>query len=105
MGKEVVNNTKFNKPNAKVNNLKNKIPYPTILIHINPYNTDKKKIGEKNWRCLLKKIPDVNGLLRTSSINTNNGEFENKISDMISLVTNNVLNINLIFLISQKILI
>ena len=40
-------NTKFNKPNAKVNNLKDKIPYATILIHINQYNTDKKYWIEK----------------------------------------------------------
>ena len=90
MGKEVVNNTKFNKP-TKVNNLKGKIPYATILIHINQYNN--------NWRqkleMFVKKIPDVSGLLTSSAINTNNGEVENKISDMSSLVTSNVLNIKI----------
>ena len=57
VGKEVVNNTKFNKP-TKVNNLKGKIPYAVILIHINQYNTDKI-IGDRNWRCLLKKYPTL----------------------------------------------
>ena len=42
---------------------------------------------------MLKKIPDVSDLLTSSSIDTNNGEVENKISDMSSLVTSDVLNI------------
>ena len=47
---EVVKNTKFNTPKAKVNNLENKIPDATTLIHINQYNTDnhssEKRIGK-----------------------------------------------------------
>ena len=44
---EVDKNTKFNTLNTKVSNLEKKIPYATILIHINQYNTDKKKIEKK----------------------------------------------------------
>ena len=44
---EVVANTIFNTLKAKVNNLQNKIPDATTLIHINQYNTDKQNI-EKN---------------------------------------------------------
>ena len=54
---EVVKNTKFNTLKTKVNNLENKIPDATTLIHINQYKTDKqnleKKIGDvdkKNTR-------------------------------------------------------
>ena len=44
VGEEVVKNTRFNKLNTKVNNLKNKIPDVTTLIHIDQYNTDKRKL-------------------------------------------------------------
>ena len=47
---EVVKNTKFNTLKTKVNDLKKKIPDVTTLMHINQYNTDKKKL-EKKWRC------------------------------------------------------
>ena len=47
---EVVKNTKFNTLKIKVNNLENKIPDATKLIHISQYNTDKqyleKEIGD-----------------------------------------------------------
>ena len=47
---EVVKNTKFKTLKIKVNNLENKIPDATKLIHISQYNTDKqyleKKIGD-----------------------------------------------------------
>ena len=46
VSKEVVNNTKFNKLNMKVNNLENKILDGTSLI-INQYNTDKKGLEKK----------------------------------------------------------
>ena len=36
--KKVVKNRKFNKLNTKVNNLDDKIPDVTTLIHINQYN-------------------------------------------------------------------
>ena len=48
---EVVKNTIFNTLKTKVNNLDNKIPDATTLIQINQYNTDKKNLEEKNWRC------------------------------------------------------
>ena len=47
---DVVKNTKCSTLKTKVNNLENKIPHATILIHINQYNTDnenlEKKIGD-----------------------------------------------------------
>ena len=43
---EVVKNTKFNTPKAKVNDLKNKIPDASTLIWLNQYNTDKKNLGK-----------------------------------------------------------
>ena len=48
---EVVKNTKFNTLKTKVNNLDQKIPDETTLIHTNQYNTDKKKFRKKNMRC------------------------------------------------------
>ena len=44
---EVVKNTKFNALNAKVNNLKKKLPHATTLIHINQYNADKQNLEKK----------------------------------------------------------
>ena len=44
---EVVKNTKFNRLNRKVNKLDKKIPYMTILIHINVYNTNKQNLEKK----------------------------------------------------------
>ena len=38
---------------TNVNNLENKIPDATVLIHINQYNTDKQNL-EKKWRHCLK---------------------------------------------------
>ena len=43
---EVVKNTKFNTPKAKVNDLENKIPDASTLIWLNQYNTDKKNLGK-----------------------------------------------------------
>ena len=48
MSKDVVQNTKFNKVNTKINNLEKKIPDATTLIHINQYNTDKQNLEKKN---------------------------------------------------------
>ena len=50
---EVVKNTKFNTLKTKVNNLENKIPDATTLIHINQYKTDKQNLEKKN-RMLIK---------------------------------------------------
>ena len=44
---EVVKNTKFNTLKTKVNKLLKKLPDVTTLIHINQYNTDKKKLEKK----------------------------------------------------------
>ena len=43
---QVVENTKFNILNTKVNNLEKKIPDPSI----NQYNTDKQNIVKKHGR-------------------------------------------------------
>ena len=43
---EVVKNTKFNTPKAKVNDLENKIPDASTLIWLNQYNTDKQNLGK-----------------------------------------------------------
>ena len=48
---ETVKNIKFNILNTKVNSLEKNIPNATILIHINQYNTDKRKLDKKNSRC------------------------------------------------------
>ena len=44
---EVVKNTKFNILKTKVNNLNNKVPDATTLIHINQYDTDKQNLKKK----------------------------------------------------------
>ena len=41
---QVVKNTNFNRLQTKVNNLRNKIPQATTLIHINQYNVDKQNL-------------------------------------------------------------
>lgn len=45
--KEVTKNAKFDMPNAKVNDLENKINGATNLIHINQQNTDKQNLDQK----------------------------------------------------------
>ena len=45
--KDAVKMTVYNKLNTKVNNLENKIPDATTLIHINQHSTDKQKLEEK----------------------------------------------------------
>ena len=44
---EVVKNTKFSTLKTKINSLEKKAPDTTSLIHINQYNTDKKKLQNK----------------------------------------------------------
>ena len=50
----VVKNTKFNKLEAKVNNLEMKIPDATALIYQNQCNSDKQNL-EKKLEILVKK--------------------------------------------------
>ena len=109
VSKEVVKNTKFNKVNTKVNNLENKIPDATTLIHINHYNTDKgleKKIEavdkktQRYWfsnnYCIAKigkneknenKIPDIGGLVTTNALNKNIEWAENRALDHAKYIT------------------
>ena len=44
---EVVNNTKFNTVETKLNSLEKKIPDASTLIHKNQCNTDKQNLEEK----------------------------------------------------------
>ena len=48
---KLLTNTKLNTLEAKVNNLENKIPDATSLIHINQYNTNKQNLEKKNQIC------------------------------------------------------
>ena len=45
---KLLKNTNFNTIKTKVNNLENKIPDATILVHINQYNTDKQNLEKEN---------------------------------------------------------
>ena len=49
-----VKNIKFDTLKTKINNLEEKIPYATVLIHTNQYNTDKYNL-DKKVRVLIKK--------------------------------------------------
>ena len=75
----------------KVNHSDNKVPHGTTLIHINQYNIDKQrleiKIGDVDT-----KIPNGNGLVTTTILNTETGEVGNKIPDISGLVTSIVVN-------------
>ena len=86
---EVVKNTKFITLKTKVNNLEKEIPVATTLIHINQYNTDKQKLEKKNGD-VDNKIPDTNGLVTTTVLNTKISEVENKISNASSLVVTRI---------------
>ena len=44
---KLLKNTNFNTKKTKVNNLENKIPDATILVHINQYNTDKQNLKKE----------------------------------------------------------
>ena len=95
VSKEVVKNKKFNTSNAKVNNLEKKIPDATNLIHINQYNTDEQNFEKKENTMLIdvgKKIPNVSGLVATTTLNTKIVELDNKIPYVSGLVTTTVLN-------------
>ena len=81
---EVVENTKFNTLNTKVNKLDKKTPHVTALIHINQYNTDKQN--------LVKKFGDIDKKNKYKCFEYKISEFENKIPDTSSLVTTNVPN-------------
>ena len=65
---EAVKNTKFNTLKTNVNNLENKTPDATTLIHINQYNTDKQNLEEKP-EMLIKKIPGTIRLVTTTVLN------------------------------------
>ena len=81
---QVVRNTKFNTLKTDVN-LEKKIPEATTLILINQCNTDKQNLEKKIVRKKVdRKIPNVNGLVTTSVLNTKISEFENKIPDTSS---------------------
>ena len=71
--KQVTKNTKFNTLKRKVNKLDKEIPNPTILYHINQYNTDKQNM-EKKIVDVDKKIPAVSGLVTKTVFNTNISE-------------------------------
>ena len=47
MDNEIVKNTNLSSLKTKVNNLENKYPDATSLIHVNKYNTDKQNFEEK----------------------------------------------------------
>ena len=107
VSKEVVKNTAHRKLNREVNNLENKIPDGTTLIHINQCKPDienlEKKIGE-----VEKKIPDASVLVTATVRNTKIGEVEIKIPEVSGLVKKRIIklkhqiwwqNISLLFII------
>ena len=61
---EVVKNTKFTLK-TKVNNLENKIPDGTTLVHINQYNGDKQNL-EKKYEDVDKKISVTSSFVTTT---------------------------------------
>ena len=65
---KVVENTKFNTLNTKVNKLDKKTPHVTALIHINQYNTDKQNLFKK-LEILIKKT-NTSVLVTTTVLNT-----------------------------------
>ena len=69
---DVVKNTKFNTLETKVNNLEKKIPDATTLTHIIQYNTDKQNLEKKKLEILIKKIPDVSGLVNYTCVEYKN---------------------------------
>ena len=97
---EVVKNTKFDRLKTKVNNLEKKTPNATTLIHVSQYNTDQN-IQCKKLEMVIKIVPDANGLVTTTVLNTKISEVRNKLADTSSLVkflimTNILLLLNLI---------
>ena len=67
MDKKIVENSKSDKLNTKVNNSEKKIPDATTLICINQYNADKEHL-EKKLEILIKKIHGVSGLVRSCAV-------------------------------------
>ena len=57
---EVVKNIKFDTLKTKVNNLENKTPIETNLIHVSQYNTDQKNQSKK-LEMVIKKNPKYKG--------------------------------------------
>ena len=95
LSKEVVNKIVCNKLNTKVNNLENKIPNATSLIHLNQCNTYKQKLEKKMMIKKLhvdKETSDVSGLVIITVLNTKIVEVENRIRDVTGLETISVLN-------------
>ena len=72
---EVVKNTKFNTLKTKLNSFEKKRLDAITLIHINQYNTGKKKL-EKKIRDAYKEIPDTSGLVTTIVLNKKISEVE-----------------------------
>ena len=95
LSKEVVNKIVCNKLNTKVNNLENKIPNATSLIHLNQCNTYKQNLEKKMMIKKLdvdKETSDVSGLVIITVLNTKIVEVENRIRDVTGLETISVLN-------------
>ena len=67
--KNVDKNTKFNTLYTQVNNLEKKIQDATYFIHINQYNTGKRKL-EKRIRNADNKTPEPYGLVTATVLNT-----------------------------------
>ena len=87
VSKEVLKNTKFITLYTKVNNLENKIPDVSTLIHTKHRET---KFGEQIEEG-KKKIPDISGLVTTVVLNTKIVVVENKIPGISGLMTTAVL--------------
>ena len=106
---KVVENTKFNTLNTKVNKLDKKTSHVFALIHINQYNTDKQNLVKKleilikknKYKCVSgyncfeykiseveNKIPDTSSLVTTNVPNAKISKVENKIPDHAKYVTN-----------------
>ena len=88
---DVIKNTKFNALKTKVNNLDEKIPDATILIHTYQYKTDQQN-QRKEISDVDKRIPHTSTLVTTSVLNTNTGEVDDKIPNISNLVTTTDLN-------------
>ena len=80
---EVVKNTKFNTLKTKVNNLDEKIPDASTLIHTNQYNADKQNLW-KHIEEVDKKIPYTSDLVITIVLNKKISQVKSKILDTSS---------------------
>ena len=70
---------------TKVNNLDQKIPDVTTLIHINQYNTVKQNVEKKSLD--VDKKVDTSGLVTATVLNTKISEADNRISDNSKYIT------------------